>query len=330
MTFENPEDILKSARSFMESRILLTGAELNLFTLLAHRNLTDVEIAEQTGTALRPLSVLLNALTALGVLVKEDNRYRCAPPASSFLTDGAAGTVLPMVLHMAHLWHRWSELTDLLRDERIPESRPHHFDEAAELKAFIGAMHVIAKSRADEIAAEVHAETAEALLDVGGASGTYTMAFLRVNSRMRATLFDRDEVMEMARERLDQEGLLHRVALIPGDFYRDEFPPGHDLAWVSAIIHQNSPEQNLDLYRKVFRSLIPGGRIVIRDHVMESDRTKPLEGAVFAVNMLVATEGGGTYTFDEIRDGLIRAGFSRINFIRQGEHMDSLIEAFKP
>jgi len=330
MTFENSEDILKSARSFMESRILLTGAELNLFTLLAHRNLTDVEIAEQTGTALRPLSVLLNALTALGVLVKEDNRYRCAPPASSFLADEAAGTVLPMVLHMAHLWHRWSELTDLLRDERIPESRPHHFDEAAELKAFIGAMHVIAKSRADEIAAEVHAETAEALLDVGGASGTYTMAFLRVNSRMRATLFDRDEVMEMARERLDQEGLLHRVTLIPGDFYRDEFPPGHDLAWVSAIIHQNSPDQNLDLYRKVFRSLIPGGRIVIRDHVMESDRTKPLEGAVFAVNMLVATEGGGTYTFDEIRDGLFRAGFSRINFIRQGEHMDSLIEAFKP
>jgi len=330
MNFENPEDILKMARSFMESRILLTGAELNLFTLLAHQPLTGAEIAEQTGTAFRPLTVLLDALTALGVLVKRNDRYLCTPQAASFLAEEAAGTILPMVLHMGHLWHRWSELTGLLQSGQHAACQPDHFAEAGELKAFIGAMHVIAKSRADEIAAAVHPETAEALLDVGGASGTYTMAFLRSSNRMRATLFDRSEVMEMARDRLEQEGLLHRVNLISGDFYRDEFPQGHDLAWVSAIIHQNSPDQNLDLYRKVFRSLIPGGRIVIRDHVMENDRTKPLEGAIFAVNMLVATNGGGTYTFDEIREGLAQAGFSRIHLFRRGEHMDSLVEAFKP
>jgi len=330
MVFENPEDVMKLARSFMGARILLTGAELNLFTLLARRDLTAAEIAGQTGTDLRPLSVLLNALTALGLLTKENNRYRCVAPASSFLAKEAPGTVLPMVLHMAHLWHRWSGLTDLLRGERHAECRPHHVDEEGELEAFIGAMHVVAKGRADEIAAAVHPETAEALLDVGGASGTYTMAFLRVNRRMHATLFDRPEVMEMARESLAREGLLDRVTLIPGDFYRDEFPPGQDLVWVSAIIHQNSPDQNRDLYRKVFRSLISGGRIVIRDHVMESNRTEPLKGAVFAVNMLVSTDGGGTYTFEEIRDDLIRAGFVRVNLFRQGEHMDSLIEAFKP
>jgi len=330
MTFENSEDILKLARSFMESRILLTGAELNLFTLLAHRTLTDVEIAEYTNTALRPLTILLDALAAAGLLVKENNCYRCEPPAASFLVEEASGTVLPMVLHMAHLWHRWSELTDLLRSGRHAENQSDHFDETEELKAFIGAMHVVAKGRAEEIAAAVHPEAAEALLDVGGASGTYTIAFLRANRRMRATLFDRSEVMQMARERLGQEGLLNRVTLVTGDFYRDEFPPGHDLAWLSAIIHQNSPDQNLDLYRKVFRSLIPGGRIVIRDHVMKSDRTRPLEGAVFAVNMLVATDGGGTYTFDEIRDGLTQAGFSRVRLFRRGEHMDALVEAFKP
>jgi len=120
------------------------------------------------------------------------------------------------------------------------------------------------------------------------------------------------------------------VILVPGDFYRDELPPGHDLAFLSAIIHQNSPEQNLDLFSKVFRSLDPAGRIVIRDHVMSEDRTYPKDGAIFAVNMLLGTAGGNTYTFEEIKKGLQEAGFSSVRLLQKGEHMDGLVEAFKP
>jgi hypothetical protein len=117
---------------------------------------------------------------------------------------------------------------------------------------------------------------------------------------------------------------------VGGDFYHDEFPPDHDLAFVSAVIHQNSPGQNLDLYRKIFRALVPGGRIVIRDHVMEPDRIRPRDGAIFAVNMLVGTPGGNTYTFGEIHSGLAQAGFVRIRLVQKGERMDGLVEGFKP
>jgi predicted O-methyltransferase YrrM len=168
------------------------------------------------------------------------------------------------------------------------------------------------------------------LLDVGGGSGAYTLAFLQAVPEMRGTLFDRPAVVEMARERLSEAGVLNRVRLVSGDFYRDEFPPGHDLAFVSAIIHQNSPEQNLGLFLKVFRALVPGGRIVIRDHVMASDRTCPKDGAIFAVNMLVGTRGGTTYTYEDINDCLTKAGFIRVRLLRSGEHMDGLVEAFKP
>jgi predicted O-methyltransferase YrrM len=147
---------------------------------------------------------------------------------------------------------------------------------------------------------------------------------------MKATLFDRPEVIEIASDFLRKMGLLHRVTLVQGDFYQDELPGGHDLAFVSAIIHQNSPGQNLDLFLKVFRSLRPGGRVVIRDHVMEHDRIQPMDGAIFAVNMLVATPGGNTYTFEEIKAGLTQAGFINIRLLRSGEHMDALVEAFKP
>jgi predicted O-methyltransferase YrrM len=197
------------------------------------------------------------------------------------------------------------------------------------MRAFIGAMHVIAEPRAQLIIAAVDPGKAKALLDVGGASGTYTIAFLQNHSEMKATLFDRPDVIEMARERFETAGMLNRVTLVSGDFYEDEFPGGHDLAFISAIIHQNSTEQNVDLYKKVFRSLNGGGRIVIRDHVMEPDRIHPRDGAIFAVNMLMGTRGGGTYTYDEIKTDLLHAGFNSIRLIKKGEHMDALVEAFK-
>ncbi|HPC74463.1 MAG TPA: methyltransferase [Syntrophales bacterium] len=324
------EYVLRLARHFMESRILLTGAELNLFTLLSDSSLSAGEIAVRTGSDVSALTVLLDALAAMGLLDKQGETYRCESEACRHLSEKTPDSVLAMVLHGAHLWRRWSGLTDVVRGGRPSGKSARSSRNAEEMKAFIGAMHAVAAPLADRIVATVKPGDARALIDVGGASGTYTIAFLRAVPGMKATLFDRVGVMEMARERMEKEGMLDRVRLVGGDFYRDELPKGHDLALLSAIIHQNSAGQNLSLFQKVFHSLNAGGRIIIRDYVMEPDRTHPRGGAVFAVNMLVNTSGGGTYTFEEIRSGLSQAGFGRIRLLEKGEHMDALVEAFRP
>jgi hypothetical protein len=322
--------ILALARDFMGCRILLTGAELDLFTLLAGAPLTAAQTAAATGADLRALTILLDALAALGLLAKEEDRYRCLAPLSGLLAAGGPASVLPMVLHAASLWRRWSALTAIVRGEVVPgrsEPGERDFDE---LRAFIEAMHVVAAPLAGGVAAAAGAGEARALLDVGGGPGTYTIAFLRAAPALRATLFDRPEVIAIARRHVADAGLLDRVAFAAGDFYRDELPPGHDLALLSAIIHQNSPAQNIELYGKVHRALVRGGRIIIRDHVMTADRTAPVEGAIFAVNMLVGTAGGGTYTFAEIARGLAEVGFADIRLSRAGGHMDAIVEARKP
>ena len=326
----SPEVILGRARDFMESRILLTGAELNLFTLLTPVPLSAQEVTARIGADLRGLTILLDALSAMGLLAKQAGKYHSPPSISPFLSAEASDSILPMILHMANVWERWAGLTRIVKGVRDGENPTVPAQDAEELRAFIGAMHAIAARFAPRIVAAVNPGPSRLLLDVGGASGTYLLAFLQAVPEMRGTLFDRPAVIEMARERLGEAGVLDRVRLVSGDFYEDEFPTGHDLAFVSAIIHQNSPEQNQDLFRKVFRSLIPGGRIVIRDHVMAAYRTHPKDGAIFAVNMLVATGGGNTYTFDEIQDGLRHAGFIRVRLLQSGEHMDGLVEGFKP
>jgi predicted O-methyltransferase YrrM len=327
MDYGSSEELLRLSQNFMESRILLSGAELNLFTILNPGPLSAQEVARRTGADLRALTVLLDALSAMGLLVKQKGTYQCSPSVSSFLPEGAPHPVLPMVLHAAHLWQRWSGLTEVVRGSPVSKKCSRS---AEDLRAFIGAMDVIATPRAREIVAAVNPGLSRKLLDVGGASGTYTIAFLQAVPEMKATLFDKPGVVEMARERLGKAGVLDRVKLAPGDFYRDEFPQGHDLAFVSAVIHQNSPEQNLGLFRKVFRSLNRGGRLIIRDHVMEPDRIHPEDGAIFAVNMLLGTQGGGTYTYEEIRTALSQAGFTGIHLLKKGEHMDALVEAVKP
>ena len=325
----NQTDILNLARNFMECRLLLSGAELDLFTLLTPKPLPAPEVADRIHGDLRSVTVLLDALSAIGLLTKKNGSYQCPPPVSSLLSADGPGSILPWVLHMANVWKRWALLTSIVQG--VPAEGPAAPpQDVKDLKAFIGAMDVIASPLAPQIVVAVNPHSSRSLIDVGGALGTFTIAFLQAVPEMKATLFDRHEVIEIARQHLTEIGLLHRVTLVQGDFYRDELPGGHDLAFVSAIIHQNSPEQNLDLFRKVFRSLDPGGRIIIRDHVMDPDRTRPKDGAVFAVNMLVATLGGNTYTFDEIKTGLSRAGFVDIRLLRSGEHMDALVEGFKP
>jgi len=319
-----PEALLTLARAFQESRVLLTGAELNLFTLLSKEALSADMIAARLGADVRALTIELDALAAMALLVKADGTYRTAPGASS-LSEDAPDSIHPMLLHAAKIWDRWTNLTRRIGGTPLSERPP-----ADVTRAFICAMQVVSAPQAARMAAAVRIGSALRLLDVGAGPGTYTAAFLRAAPKLEATLFDLPPVIEIARVELSKAGLLGRVTLVGGDFESDELPAGHDLVWLSAIIHQNGPAQNDALFGRIFRALAPGGRLVIRDHVMERDRTRPRAGALFAVNMLVGTALGDTYTFDEIRTGLDRAGFVRVHALRAGEQMDALVEAFRP
>jgi hypothetical protein len=153
------------------------------------------------------------------------------------------------------------------------------------------------------------------------------LAWLAAEPQSRAIIFDLPHVIPMARECFATSQFADRVELCAGDFYTDDLPKGADLAWVSAIIHQNSPDQNRALYRRIAAALAPQGWIYIRDIVMEPSRTAPVAGALFAVNMLSATVGGNCYSWTEIREDLQSAGFTDVQLVRRDEGMLSIVRA---
>jgi SAM-dependent methyltransferase len=326
----NGQQILELMRAFQPACIIGAAAELDVWGVLGDGSLSAEEAAQKLDADLRSTTMLLDAVAALDLLVKEQGRYRVPAELRPLLTHGTPQTVLPMVLHAMVILRGWSQLAWTVK-AGVPAPRTasiRGFE--ADRAAFIAAMHTASTPWADDLVAKLGPPKIDHLLDVGGASGTWTLAFLRAAPNAKATIFDLPDAIEQARERIGGSEFGPRVSFAKGDFYADELPAGADYAWVSAICHQHGRQDNRALFAKVFRSLTPGGQIAIRDIVMEPNRTRPRDGALFAINMLVNTATGGTFTFEEYADDLKSAGFVEPQLAVQHEGMNAVVAARKP
>lgn len=320
-------------RQFQPSCVVIAGAELDVFTILHAQPMSAAQLAGRIKGDLRATAILLDALAAIRLLDKGAGRnpvYRVPPAVAEVLTETGSQSMLGMVRHLGNCLRRWGDLAGVVLRGSPAARRPSVRGAAGDLASFIRAMHEISEPMALPLITSLGPLKFKHLLDLGGASGTWTIPFLQLNPHACATIFDQPDVIPMARRLMKKAGLARRVSLVPGDYLGDTLPAGVDLAWVSAIVHQNSRVQNRAMFAKVFSALAPGGRILIRDIVMDSSRTRPMGGALFAVNMLVATPRGGTFTFGELREDLSSAGFSKIKFLLRGEAMDSVVCATKP
>lgn len=321
------ERVLEMARSFQPSCVLAAAADLDVFNVLHGHRLTAEALAGKIRGDVRGTTVLLDALVALGLLAKRDDKYSVPAEIAAVLTDQGKQSVLPMVLHQANCLRRWVQLPRVVRSGRPADRHPSIRGEAADTAAFIGAMHAISGPVADTVVGRLGSLSFSRLLDIGGASGTWTMAFLRCVPKARATIFDLPDVISMARQRLTETGFIDRIDLVAGDYHTDPLPEGADFVWLSAIAHQNSREQNRALFGKIHDALAPGGTLAIRDIVMDEDHVHPPGGALFAVNMLVGTDRGGTFSLGEYRADLESAGFVNIELVHRDEWMNSLVRA---
>jgi hypothetical protein len=323
------DKIVEMMRGYQGAGVAGAAAQLGIFECLAEKPLTAGIVVERLGTDLRATTILLDALAAMELVVKIEGRYKLEERLAGMLCDGRAGNIAAILRHTHNCLRRWSRLDHVVKDGQ-PGQRDYSIrGEQGDEESFIAAMHALSEPNVDEVLGRLGELRFSHLLDIGGASGTWTIGFLRLAPRAQATLFDLPDVIPQAESRLGEAGLSARVNLVAGDFYTDPLPKGADFAWLSAIAHQNSRQQNLELFGRIHEAIQPGGILAIRDIVMKPCHTLPKGGAMFAVNMLTATPGGGTYSFEEYRDDLIQSGFSQADLVYQDEWMNSLILAHK-
>lgn len=308
------EDIERIAVAFKKSRVLLSAFELDLFTALGRRKRTSHDVAFALETDPRTTDRLLNALCALGLIRKDDGYFSNTEAAARFLVRGEK-EYMSGLMHTVHLWHTWSTMTDAIKhggravDTSIKEEDP------AWTPAFIEAMNYRAVKVAEELVSRLDLTGVKRVLDVGGGSGAYAIAFVRSRPDITATVFDLPRVIPLTEQYIAESGMSDRISTVTGDYHQDDLGTGFDLLFLSAIIHSNSPDQNRDLIEKGAKALKPGGHIIIQDFIVNEDRTGPLFGVLFALNMIVGTEAGDTYTEPEVESWLMKAGFCNIKSV---------------
>ena len=300
------------SHAYMPSRIFLTALELNLFETIGMEQLHVLQISEQLDTDPRATEVLLNALVGLGLLEKNGNLFSNTKYAADFLISGKPDYKGAMFRHHANLWANWSQLTKIVKSGD-PIKSVWNIKKSQDLAL---AMKSHARDKAEKIVKLLDYNQATRMLDLGGGSGSYAIAFARANPSLNILLFDIDEwALEIAGHEITVEGFQGRIHIKKGDVFKDDFGNEYDLVFLSYMTCLFSEEQNRFLLKKIHGALNENGLVAICDAIIDENKTLPSLSSIFAVNMLVTTQQGRLYSKSEIIEWLVDLGFHTENSI---------------
>ncbi len=308
----NALEIREAVMAFRKSRILLTAYELDVFTFIGKKSYSSEDISGALNLDNNAAERLLNALVALGLLEKNTRNFSNSEDSYRLLSKDSPAYIGGL-MHSNHLWNTWSHLTEVVKTGQVAHRQEINDRGDEWLEAFINAMHDRGKKQAPAQVGKIDMHHIDSVLDIGGGSGCFTMEFIKRKPGLRAAIFDLPNVVPISKQIVEKEGFSGKIEYFSGDYTMDELPVGFDLMFLSAVIHSNSYETNQELIRKCFRSLNPGGRIVIQDWIMNETKTEPVQGAIFSINMLVGVEGGDCYSEKEVSTWLKNAGFKDIS-----------------
>ncbi|MGE5190419.1 MAG: methyltransferase [Gemmatimonadota bacterium] len=299
------DDLMEAAHGYQRSMALFAALRLGVFSALARGGLDAAAVARRVGADPRRLGVLLDALTAMGLLRRTGARYRNSDVAALFLADGPRSKA-SILLHHRDCWRDWSRLEETIRAGR--EGKPPGGDEH---ENFIRGMEDNARERAARVAARFRLRPGERLLDLGGGPGTYAVAWARRYPGAVVTLFDTRATVRIARRILGEKGASGTVRLLGGDFLADPIGGPYDFVWISQILHAYPERECRVLLRKARRALSPGGRVAVQEFLLDEGGASPPGPAFFSVHMVAVTEGGRAYSARDVAAMLRAAGFGR-------------------
>ncbi|MBM4263704.1 MAG: hypothetical protein FJ145_20045 [Deltaproteobacteria bacterium] len=300
-----------------EARIIHAAVDLGIFDGLAGKQLTVEQLAAALRTDAAASELLLNSLVALRLLEKTENLYSLSATAEKYLVGSSPHSLCGMIRFESSTWDCWSKLADSVRSGK-PARVPNMYQDDAQATAiFIEAMDSLVKARGDAavLAQALDWQKVTSLLDIGSGPATYPIHLCRAFPLLRATLYDLPGTLKITERFVRAAELTDRIELVAGDYRSDPIPGNYDVIFLSNIIHGENGNKNAALMSKLAENLHPRGRIVIKDHILDDTRAHPPVGAIFSMLMLLTTDGGRCYSFDEIKIWMEQAGLTKVEQI---------------
>jgi len=308
----NPGMLLATSGAYWQGCTLQAGVRLGIFTALAGGAALADEVADELQSDRRATNLMLDALAAMDLIIKEGELYRNSTAAQELLVVSSPRYMGHIILHHHHLLDGWAQLDQAITTGKHVERR--HYGEEAERESFLMGMFNMAMENGPKVAAQIDLSDRSRLLDLGGGPGTYAIHFCLANPELEAVIFDRPTTEPFAGETAAKFGVAGRVDFIGGDFNVVEEITGgpYDVAWLSHILHSNSVKQCQEIINKTIAAMQPGGMIIIHDFILDNSKDGPEFPALFSLNMLLAGTRGRSYSEEEISTMLTKGGIESI------------------
>ena len=331
----SPERLMQFTFGFAPPLMIETAIRFGVFDILDKSPKTVEALCAETGTSPRGLRMMLNALVGLDVLSKDETgRYALTEESATFLVTGKPtyyGAFF--LLTREPMLSSWGTLHDVIECGRTTHHINREQEGAAFFLRFVEDIFPIHYAGAQALAKALGAALAPvpiSVLDLAAGSGVWSVAIAQQSPLIRVTAVDWPGVITVTKKVTARYGLADRYTFVAGDLHTAHFGEGHMIATLGHILHSEGEERSRLLLKKTFEALTPGGTIAIAEILVDAERRTAVPALIFAVNMLVNSDEGDTFSFDEIRGWLLDAGFERVRTVEAPGLAPLLILATKP
>ena len=313
-----PERIMQLGLGFWASKTLLSAIELQVFTALSAEPLTADQLTHELNLHPRSARDFFDALVALGMLQREDGRYRNTEETEQFLVRGKL-SYLGGMLEMANerLYPFWGSLTEGLRTGQ-PQNEVKTggsglfealYSDPERLRLFLGGMTGLSMGASRAIAEKFDWHNYKTVVDVGGAQGGLLVQLALAHPHLRGSNFDLAAVGPIFEEYVASHGLSDRLNFLPGNFFDDPLPHA-DVITMGHILHDWDLEQKRLLLKKAYDALSDGGALIVFESLIDDERKENAFGLLMSLNMLIETPGGFDYTGRDCSQWMRETGFT--------------------
>jgi len=310
----SPERLMQLTWGYAPPLILEAAIRHRIFDVLDNGPRTVEEVEEATGASARGLTAVMNALVGLEFLTKDARgRYELTPESAAFLVSSKPTFQGGLILHCSEqLIPKWLRLNEIVATGRPVEAVNQERLGGDFFHKFVEDIFPMSYGSAQKLAGVLDLDGSGqpvGVLDLAAGSGVWGIALAQRSQRVRVTAVDWPEVIPVTRKTVARLGLMKRFQFIAGDLLAADFGSNYAVATLGHILHSEGEERGRALLRRTFDALASGGTVAVAEFLVNDERTQPVVGLLFAVNMLVNTDSGDTYSFREISSWLGEAGF---------------------
>lgn len=306
--------ILDMVYGYQRSRALFTACQLDIFSTIGTDYKDASEVAILVNTDSRATQRLLDALCALELLEKRNNKYTNSRISLRFLVKSKP-EYMSIMDYSNRLWDAWGNLTKSVKLGHNPDALSLNKMTVEQMESFLEAVHWRSALLAPDIVKMIDLSKVERVLDLGGGLGDYAIEFVNAKTSIKATVFTMPNCAPYTNDFLryiKNREAANKIDVITGDLFTGDFGKGYDLVFLSFVLQHFDIWKNIELCRKVSECLNPGGKIVVQDLLIDDKRTSPVYNTLYALEMLCTSDGGDVYTSSDIWIILKEAWFQNI------------------